>query len=214
MSDFLAAQKSFSLEAQTGYDSIQDNGQELEFGGSRKITVRRPDRVRVEAEHRDGGKSVLFFDGQSISVDLPNQNNYASVQKPGTLDAAIDYITKDLGTPQPLADLMYSSVLTEVVDRIQSGFVVGDEIIAGIPSVHLAFRTEAADVQLWIANGEQPLLQRIAITYKTSPGSPKFWAQVTDWDLNAKTPDELFAYTPPEGANQIPIGVRAQEASQ
>jgi hypothetical protein len=42
--DFLAAQQSLYFEAALEYDVVQVTGQKLEFGGSRKITMRRPDR--------------------------------------------------------------------------------------------------------------------------------------------------------------------------
>ncbi len=212
MSDFLAAQKSFSFDAVLGFDSVQANGMKLEFGGIRKVSVRRPDRVRVEAKHRDGSGSTLFFDGKAISVDLPEAAAYVSVEKPGTIDEAIDYLVDDLGTPAPLSDLLHSGVLNEVIDRIDSGTVVGETTIAGTPCYHVAVRSEAADAQLWIADGDQPLLQRIVITYKTAEGSPQFWAQFSNWNLEAKTPDELFVYEPPEGAARIPIGAAVADA--
>ena len=217
MSDFLSSHEHFSFDAQTGFDALQANGQKLEFGSTLKVTLRRPDRLRFEREKRDGSESTLFFDGQSILVDLPEENAYVSVKKPGTLDAALDYLVDDLGTPVPLADLLHSSVLAEQVDRIDAGFVAGDAKIAGTWCNQVALRTAAVDAQLWITDGEQPLLQRLVITYKTEEGSPQFWAQFSDWNFDPKTPDSLFAYTPPEGATRIPIGVavaRAQEPQE
>jgi len=213
MSDFLSAQKSFSVEADLGFDSVQANGMKLEFGGSRKVTVRRPDRVRVEAKRRDGIVSTMTFDGKNISIALPEANAYVSVEKPGSLDQAIDYLANDLGTRAPLSDLLYSSVLNEIIDRIDAGTVVGESSIAGTPCYHVVIRGEAVDAQLWIADGDEPLLQRIVLTYKTAEGSPQFWAQFSNWKLDVKAPDELFVYTPSEGATQIPIGVAVADAN-
>ena len=80
--DFLAAQQNLYFEAALGYDVLQANGQKLEFGGSRKITMRRPDRARVHAESREGTEVTLFFDGKSISIDLADENAYVSVESP------------------------------------------------------------------------------------------------------------------------------------
>ena len=52
------------------------------------------------------------------------------------------------------------------------------------------------------------------ITYKTAEGSPQFWAQFVKWDLKPDTPDSLFAFTPPEGAELIPIAVAVGSAAQ
>jgi len=214
MSDFLSAQKSFSFEVQYGFDSVQANGLMLEFGGTRRATVRRPDRVRVEDERRDGGKSTLFFDGKTISVDLPSANAYVSVQKPGTLDAAIDYLVDDLGTPAPLADLLHSSILAEVLDYIDDGLVIGESMIAGTPCFHVAIRTPSVDSQFWIADGDQPLLQRLVLTFKNAEGSPQFWARFSNWNLDPKAPAELFVYSPPKGAERISVGAAVAGAQQ
>ena len=72
--DFLAGQKSYSFGADLSYDVLQPNGQLLEFGGTRDVLMRRPDRLRVEAVDRDGDVMKLLFDGQSILVDMPAED--------------------------------------------------------------------------------------------------------------------------------------------
>ena len=203
--DFLAAQKSLYLEAALGYDVVQANGQKLEFGGSRKITMRRPDRVKAEAESREGTEGTLFFDGKSISIDLEEENAYVSVEKPGSLDAAFDYLAEDLGVPTPLADLLSSNFYTDIADRIVAGFVVGESKIGDAECIHVAFSTEDIDVQMWIENSDRPLPHRFVITYREAEGSPQFWAQLMKWNLKPKTPDSLFSYKPPKGAERIPF---------
>ena len=203
--DFLAAQKSFYLEAALGYDVVQANGQKLEFGGSRKITMRRPDRVKAEAESREGKEGTLFFDGKSISIDLAEENAYVSVEKPGSLDAAFDYLAEDLGVPTPLADLLSSNFYTDIADRIVAGFIVGESKIGDAECIQVAFSTEDIDVQMWIENSDRPLPHRFVITYREAEGSPQFWAQLTKWNLKPKTPDSLFTFTPPKGAERIPF---------
>lgn len=213
-SDFLASQKSFRLEAHIGFDVVQSTGQKLEFGGTREVTVRRPDRAHVISRTRDGRETELFFDGDSISINLPQQNAYVSVKKPGTLDAALDYMVDDLGTPAPLADLMYSEFYSGIADRIVSGFIVGESKIGKCECLHLAFSTDDIDAQLWIEAGDSPLPYRLVITYKQAEGSPQFWAQFSKWDLSPDTPDSLFAFQVPEGAEMLPISVAVQNAQQ
>jgi len=209
--DFLAAQKSLYLEAALGYDVVQANGQKLEFGGSRKITMRRPDRVKAHAESREGSDATLFFDGRSISIDLAHENAYVSVEKPGSLDAAFDYLAEDLGVPTPLADLLAENFYTDIADRIVAGFIVGESKIGNTECVHVAFSTEDIDVQMWIENSDRPLPKRFVITYRQAEGSPQFWAQLMTWNLKPKTPDSLFAYEPPDGAERLSLQAGIEE---
>jgi hypothetical protein len=75
--------------------------------------------------------------------------------------------------------------------------------IAGVPCDHLALRGDDADMQVWIAQGQQPLPRRVVITYRHADGRPQFWAQFSDWNLAPEAPDVLFAFTPPTGAAKI-----------
>ena len=126
MSDFLAVQKRFSFTADVGYDVRQTGGQLLEFGGSRKVAVRRPDRIRIDARRRSGEASVLTFDGQDLSIDLPDEKAYVSVKKPGSIDTALDYLVDDLGAPAPLADLVHANLYAEIGDAVESGLPIDD----------------------------------------------------------------------------------------
>jgi len=65
--EFLAKAQRFSVKADISYDVIQDSGQKLEFGASRTITVKRPDRISVDIVDRDGTKRGFRFDGKQIA---------------------------------------------------------------------------------------------------------------------------------------------------
>jgi hypothetical protein len=41
-----------------------------------------------------------------------------SVEKPGSLDAAFDYLAEDLGIPTPLADLLSDNFYADIAERI------------------------------------------------------------------------------------------------
>ncbi len=204
-SDFLSAQARFNYVAELGFDVVQGTGQRLEFGGTRAVTVRRPDHMHIEVHPRDGDSRAIRFDGENLSVMFPDQNAYLSLARPGNLDQILDYVVDDLGAAIPLADLLHASPYAEIVDRIEFGAVIGESTIAGIPCDHLAFRTDAVDVQLWIEQGDKPLLRRIVITYREEEGSPQFWAQLLEWDFEPEAPDDLFAFSPPEGAERLTV---------
>src|SRR5262245_25071337 len=105
MADFLSKAQRFNTTVEIGFDVVQDSGQKIEFGETRKITIRRPDHVRIETTKRDGSAGGFFFDGKEIAVFNVQDKVYATVPKPGTLDAAFDYFTDDLDMRLPLADL-------------------------------------------------------------------------------------------------------------
>ena len=62
--ELLAQAPHFSVTLDIGFDAVQDSGQKIEFGETRQIVLRRPDRLRVDATTRDGAKSTVLFDGK------------------------------------------------------------------------------------------------------------------------------------------------------
>lgn len=218
MSDFLGAKQQLHFAATVGWDAVQITGQKLEFGGRREVSVQRPDRARMESVRRDGQTSILIFDGARIWVDLPDDEVYVSVEKPGTLDEALDYLAKELRTPVPLADLVHSDVYAEVAGKVESGLWVEEALIGDSLCDHIAFRADRVDVQLWIEQGDRPVPHRVVITHRDEPGAPQFWADLGDWSFDAPAPDGHFGFTPGEGSEQIPfraaLDIAREEASQ
>ena len=203
MAEFMAKTRSFSVEVRDSYDVYQKSGQKIEFGEIRKITVVRPDRLRVEVEESDGDKSVVLFDGKDLTMSSPNQNVYAQTPKSGTLDDAIVYFVRDLGMRLPFAPLLLTTVPSELNQRTQTLDYVEKTGIFGAPAHHLAGRTESVDYQVWIADGDRPLPLRLVLTYRTEKGQPQFRAQFSGWNLAPEAPASLFAFVPPPGAQKI-----------
>jgi hypothetical protein len=203
MADYLSQAQRLSVTADIGFDVVQASGEKIEFGETRKIVIRRPDRARIDITKRDGAVSGFVFDGKDISVFNTRENVYATAAKPGSLDEAIDYFINDLDMRFPLAELFSSKFAEMLPNRVRAAYDVGQESIAGVPCDHLALRGDQADMQLWIAQGDQPLPRRLVITYKDAAGQPQFWAQFGDWNLSPEVPDSLFTFTPPEGAAKI-----------
>jgi hypothetical protein len=203
MAEFMAKSQRFSVNLSSSYEVLQESGQKIEFGESRKITVSRPNGLRVEVEHSDGEQHLVLYDGKQITTFSPTQNVYAQVPKPGGIDEAVTYFLKDLHMRLPLAALLLSRLPAELERRTQALDYVEKDVIHGTPVHHLAGRTETVDYQVWIPAGVQPLPLRVVLTYKNAEGQPSFRAQFTDWNLAPEIQDNQFAFTPPEGARKI-----------
>jgi hypothetical protein len=212
--DFLAAQESMSARADVAYGVLQPNGQMLEFGGTRDFLMRRPDRLRIESISRDGDVKQFFFDGKTILIDMPGEDAYFRIERPGTSYAAMDYLVEELGAPAPLEDFTSENFGAGVEERIRSGFYVQRVMLDGHICEQLAWRTEAHDVQLWVREGEEPVPCRVVITYLNAEGHPQYAADFHDWDFAPDVDDELFAFTPPESAEQLQAQAFVRELRQ
>jgi hypothetical protein len=201
--DYLAGAKQFSVSIRAGYDVLQETGQKIEFGESRKLTLVRPDRIRVDVERSDGEKGLVLFDGQEITVFSPQDKVYARTPKPGDVDGAIIYLLADLKLRLPLAMMFVTRLPSELERRVRSVDLVEQDTTMDVPCMHLAARTDEVDFQIWVPSQGDPLPRRVVITYKNAPGEPQYWANLSDWNLSPNTPEGFFAFTPPDGVQRI-----------
>lgn len=205
MADFLSKAPAFSVTIRSGYDAIQADGQRIEFGERRQILLQRPDRLRVEGERSDGDRGLIVFDGQGITAFKANDNVYARVAKPGTVDDAVVYLVRDLQMTLPLARMFLADFPQDLEKQLTAAHYVEENHLFDAPTDHLAVRSTEVDMQVWIAQGEQPLPRRVILTYKNAPGQPQFRADFADWNMSPSVDDAGFSFTAPAGAEQIPF---------
>lgn len=203
MAEFLTKAQQFSVTTDIGYDVKQAWGQKLEFGATRKLIVRRPNRLAVDITDRDGTRRGFRFDGKQLAFFGVDEKVYATAEKSGDLDAAIAYFTNDLQMPLPMAELLSNNLPKTLKDKVGEAYAVEEATVDGTRCDHLALRNDLVDAQLWIAKGDKPVLQRIVLTYKLEDGQPQFWANFRDWNFSPETPDSLFTFTPADGAARI-----------
>lgn len=203
MADALSQAAGFSVMVRSSYDAVQEDGQHIEFGEKRNILLQRPDRLRVDVERSDGDKGLVIFDGQTITAFKANDKVYAQVEKAGSVDNAIVHLVRDLQTPFPLARMFLSTFSGDIEKWAESVSYVEDDLLTNPPTDHLAGRAADVDFQVWVAQGELPLPQRIILTYRNEPGQPQFRADFIDWALEPEADAARFTFAPPEDAEKI-----------
>jgi hypothetical protein len=203
MAKFLAATPRFSVTIRSGYDAVQSSGQKIEFGELRRIVVDRPGRVRIDSEPSDGNRRQILFDGKNITVASPLQSVYAQHAQPGGIDETLRFFKQELHLSMPLAPLLMNTLADELERRIVEITSVETTPGSGTATHHLAARGDTVDLQVWIADGGQPLPQRVVLTYRDAEGQPQYWADFSDWNLSPAVDDATFAFTPPAGASKI-----------
>ena len=90
-----------------------------------------------------------------------------------------------------------------VIGSVETGYRVGQREIDGVSCHHLAFTQENLDWEIWIEDGPRPLPRKLLINYKSEPGSPRYAARLSAWDLQPRLSDAYFQFHPPAGASKI-----------
>jgi hypothetical protein len=182
---------------------VQESGQKIEFGETRKVTLARPDRFRVDVERSDGELSTAVFDGKAVTAYNARQKMYAMSEVQGDIDAAVRHFVRDLKMRLPLAMLFVTVLPQELKKRALGGDVVETTSVQGTPCVHVAARGETVDLQVWLPTTGDPLPRRIILTYKNEAGQPQYWANFSDWNLAPNPPASLFSVEVPKDASRI-----------
>ena len=215
--DFLVEQPRFKFKTRIFYDVIQDDGRRLQFEKSGEITMQRPNQLFVESRRDDGRWRKLWYQEETLSIADLSENLHTQVKAPPTIDETLDMLEALVKEPQPLADLLYSD-LDHLNEQAIEADIVGDSLLQGLPCLHLAFRGETADWQLWIEQGEEPFIRKVAVSYREVPGSPQYIALINDWETPKNFNDDLFTFVVPKDSEWIrvlmPISRKTGEGGQ
>jgi hypothetical protein len=208
MADYLAGMEYFRCTTTNGYETVQPNGQKVEFGETREIFLARPNHLRVEEVSSDGFSDLTIFDGRQITVISAGFNVYAQAPQPPSLEDALVYFVRDLRMRAPLALLLSTHVRTDLLAMAKNVEYVEKTKVGRKDAHHVAAQSDSVDFEFWIADGNKPLPLRVVITYKTAPGQPKFWSDISNWQTNRKLSDKRFQVELPAAARQIPFAVQ------
>ena len=202
MCDFLKSQPQFTYKAEVADDQVYSGGKKLQYNIDVETFVRRPDRLRVNAEG-DLVDKQFFFDGKTITLYDKDENVYGILEVPPDIESALEKANKDFGVRVALTDLASPTLCEHIGKRIKHSLYVGLSKVRGVPCHHLSFDGDDAQLQVWIDAGDQPLPRKVVLTHKQLPGSPQWTAYLFDWNFSPQLPDNLFAFTPPQGAEKI-----------
>ena len=200
--DFLAGQKQFTVETRSSLEVVLVSGQKIQFDSTARQSIQRPNKLRAE---RVGNlvDQVFYYDGKSLTLHNPSENQYATVAAPGTLEEMLDFARESLDLVAPAADLIYKNAFDVLMQDVTSGFVVGKGMVEGVRCAHLAFRAPHVDWQIWIQEGGQPLPRKVVITTRDVVNAPQFAVVATKWNFQPKFNAQTFRFAQPRGAKQV-----------
>ena len=183
-------------DARLGAGLIVTNVAEVE------MNIDRPGSAFISVFDGVNSKKLFFHDGK-FTVYNSEKSYYAQTEIPKDLDAAMKFTVEDLEIDAPLLDLMYRDAAEYLITSQDTILYLTDKArVAGVDCHHLAIRGPDSDVQLWVQEGDRPLLRKIIITSKWEGGSPRFVANL-QWDTDPEFDDGVFKFKAPEGATNI-----------
>jgi hypothetical protein len=211
--DFLKSAKQFSFKAEVTDDRVYTGGKKLQFAFDLEAYVQRPDKVRINAAG-DLENKQFFYDGKTITLYDKSHNHYAVMEAPASIDEAMNKVNKEYGLRVSLVDLAESNTCALMTEGVKHALYVGEGLVHGVKCHHLAFDKDDIQWQIWIDTGEKPLIRKLLINQKKLPASPQWTAYFTVWNFSPQLADNLFAFTPPQGATKTKFVSLKEMAAQ
>jgi hypothetical protein len=218
MSDKLSSAKSFSLKAIREIDGGLAGGDGLDGKARISVTVQRPDKL-VATATIPGDVRRLYFDGKQVSLNDVQKKLYSTVPLATSLDKLPSELATIYGFVPPAADFIVSDLYQDLVWRAKTVEYRGTGIIKtgflGLKSIRchrVALTGTHADSEIWI--GIDDLLpRRWTSTVKGKEGNVEIRLELSDWNLEAKTQDKDFVFSPGKDELQIPMMTQAEIAA-
>lgn len=200
---YVAGLKSLSVKGHGTLEVVLKTGQKLHFDNDVTLAIQRPDKLRA-VRKGELADQVFVYDGKSLSLHNPDQKVYAKEAAPPTLEGMLDYARDTLDIVAPAADLLYANAFDLLSRDMTSGFVVSaSSWLSGKSCTHVAFRKPGVDVQLWVANGERPLVYKYVLTTTDMLANPQFILTLFDWETNPQLDANAFRFVAPADATKI-----------
>jgi hypothetical protein len=197
--------KEFSFQAQTIRVYADTNNELLHIFHTLNVTVRRPDRLLVD-RNGDDGPGKLVYDGKTVVVYAADDNKYAIIPVPNTIEGMMKVAMGRLGVDFPLADFLTDSPDKAFLTGVTSGRIVNTVTIDGVPCLHMFFsQPPGIELELWVEKNDQSLPRRLIVTYRSLPGQPDFVAEFSNWNLAVHPTDADFVFQPPAGAVKVAL---------
>lgn len=167
-----------------------------------RVSIDRPGSMHISSFNGETKKDLYFHKGQ-LTVHNSTRNLYAQASIPDDIEAAAEFALEELGVEAPLLDLIYKDASVHLLSSDETILYLTDKArVGGTDCHHLAIRGPEVDVQIWVEEGERPVVRKIMITSKWEGGSPRFIANL-DWETNPKFEPGLFEFKAPEDAIKI-----------
>jgi hypothetical protein len=196
------ARQAFRFKFVDEFDDIQQDGRKIQITHLRQGIISRPDRFKIETTG-DVANRTIFKDRKTVTVLDRDENIYAQIADPGTIDQTLDTLMDRYHTAVPSADLFYEDPGKSLLEQMTSSEYVGLSTVEGIPCHHLSFTGPAFDWQVWIKAGDTPALRKLAIDYKTQLGRPQYVLRVLSVESLSSVDDTEFHFSAPTGAERV-----------
>jgi hypothetical protein len=182
-SDKLAAAATLRFTAVTTYESPARNGQPLYYSTLSKVTLQRPDKLRVITPG-DGPASDFLYDGKDMMAYAPEADLVAVGPAPATVDATIEAAEDQAAIFFPFAEVIESDPYKNMAVGLTTAYVVGQSHVVGDTITNIVAITNGnVQAEIWIG-ADDNLPRMIRARYVKDPTHSPYEVSFSDWQID------------------------------
>ncbi len=197
---YMGKLKSFSIDAVTTSDDEYLDKMVVTYTHWVHIDLKRPDRMHIVTSG-DLKSKEYYLSGMNFTVYDALTNYYGQLEVPQGIDKALDFLFEKYDVKSPLANILYTDLDRRIPPK-DKGFYFGKSEVDDIVCHHIGFVTPTQEYQVWIEEGEHPLIRKFIIVDKTLPYLPRS-GTVLRWNLKPEMGEQLFTFEAPKGVVEI-----------
>lgn len=222
MTTFYTYLESYSTRARST-TTVVGEGLRAEMTADYDIALQRPHRAALVFRKGFNGLSSVS-DGRTVVTYVAFLKQYVETPASGALEDVLRVeVAGALGAATPgalLGDLAGQESFQNVTEGITASRWVGSESVDGAPCQRVSFTRADGEWDLWIQEGDKPLLRRALLRLASEGGEVPMLGPLSslgesrvtmqsdysDWQLNPALAADRFAFTPPPGSQRMDLG--------
>ena len=202
-SDKLAAATALRFTAVTTYEAPARNGQSLYYSTLSKVTMQRPNKLRVITPG-DGPASDFLYDGKDMLAYAPCRRSG------GRRSGAGRRWMRRSRRPRirrrssfPFAEVIASDPYKNLAEGLTTAFVVGQSHVVGDTITDIvAITNENVQAEIWIGV-DDGLPRMIRASYVKDPTHSPYEISFSDWQVNPTLTADDFTSLPAQKAPRM-----------
>lgn len=204
-SDKLAAATALRFTAVTTYEAPARNGQSLYYSTLSKVTMQRPNKLRVITPG-DGPASDFLYDGKDMLAYAPSADLVAVGPAPATVDETIKAAEDQAAIFFPFAEVIASDPYKNMAEGLTTAYVVGQSHVVGDTITDIvAITNENVQAEIWIGV-DDGLPRMIRASYVKDPTHSPYEISFSDWQVNPTLTADDFTSLQAQKAPKMKFG--------
>lgn len=202
--DYIKSSKHLALKADIEFDVLLSPTLLAQHHGQLEVKISRPNRFFVAyADNRESKK--FWFDGETVTYLDIRTSHYAKVPGQKSIEDTTFELYRKYGLALPLANLLFSDAYDEINRGLRSISYVGKATLKGVSVDHIAVHGELTGMQIWIEEGNTPLIRKIVIVNHTLPQASRYVATFRKLERPSGFEGSVFAPALPTSAKETKI---------